>query len=138
MISQVRETATPLPPFQAVGRENLLSLLFRGFKAKSSALKMSGWSDEMSDEMFDEMSDQMSDRRSRRWPLVRASICKSLHLDPVHRRLLVGQSKPGRPRSSVRRSGEVPGRQGPPLHDDHGLDRLGPHSHEHRRPLAEH
>ena len=120
MISQVRETATPLPPFQAVGRENLLSLLFRGFKAKSSALKMSDWSDEMS-----------------WWPLVRASICKSLHLDPVHCRLLVGQSKPGRPRSSVRRSGEVPGRRGPPLHDDHGLDRLGPHSHEHRRPLGE-
>ena len=61
-IPQVRETATPLQPFQVVGRENFVSQHFCGSRAKSSsALKMS-------DGVSDHWSDQMSYRRSRRCP----------------------------------------------------------------------
>ena len=50
LILRVRETATPLQPFQVVGRENFVSQHFCGSRAlSSSALKMSDWSDEMSD-----------------------------------------------------------------------------------------
>ena len=58
LISQVRETATPLTTANVAGRENFLSQHFCGSRAKScSALKMS-----------DGVSDHWSDRRPRLCP----------------------------------------------------------------------
>ena len=58
LISQVRETATPLTTANFAGRENFLSQHFCGSRAKSSsALKMS-----------DDVSDHWSDRRPRLCP----------------------------------------------------------------------
>ena len=71
------------------------------------------------------------------WLLVKASICKTHHLDPQHLGLLVGQPQSGHPRNSAQRPREVQDRPSSPVHDDHRKFRLGPHSREHRPPLAE-